>query len=90
METRIQFRIDKELKSLAQKMAQRQGRSLSDACRQLIEDLASQQREYEQNNDWYAMQVKEAFAKYERGNSRILSHEKANARMAQFKTDFQN
>ena len=40
MDTRIQFRVDEETKRLAQIMAESQGRTLSDACRELTEELA--------------------------------------------------
>ena len=42
MDTRIQFRVDEETKRLAQIMAESQGRTLSDACRELTEELAEQ------------------------------------------------
>ncbi|WP_198341864.1 type II toxin-antitoxin system TacA family antitoxin [Oceanisphaera avium] len=38
MDTRIQFRVDEETKRLAQQMAESQGRTLSDACRELTEN----------------------------------------------------
>ena len=44
MDNKIQFRVDEETKRLAQKMAESQGRTLSDACRDLTEQLADQQR----------------------------------------------
>ena len=40
MDTRIQFRVNEETKRLAQLMAESQGRTLSDACRELTEQLA--------------------------------------------------
>lgn len=45
MDTRIQFRIDEETKRLAQLMAASQGRTLSDASRELTKQLAEQQRQ---------------------------------------------
>ncbi len=42
MDTRIQFRIDDETKRLAQQMAKSQGRTLSDACRDLAVQPAGQ------------------------------------------------
>ena len=46
METRIQFRIDEQTKHLAQQQAESEGRTLSDACRQLAEQLASERRNW--------------------------------------------
>ncbi len=42
METRIQFRIAEDTKRLAQQLAESQGRTLSDACRELAEQMAEQ------------------------------------------------
>ena len=39
MDTRIQFSVDEETKRLAQQMAERQGGTLSDSCRQLAEQI---------------------------------------------------
>ena len=39
MDTRTQFRVDEETKRLAQIMAESQGRTLSDACRELTEEV---------------------------------------------------
>ncbi len=40
MDTRIQFRVDEETKRLAQLMTESQGRTLSDACRELTEKFS--------------------------------------------------
>ena len=37
MDARTQFRVDEEVKKLAQQMAESQGRTISDACRELTE-----------------------------------------------------
>jgi len=52
MDTRIQFRVDEETKRLAQQMAQSQGKTLSDACRELTEQLAEQQRKALSHDAW--------------------------------------
>ncbi len=52
MDTRIQFRVDEETKRLAQQMAESQGRTLSDACRELTEQLADQQRKTLSHDAW--------------------------------------
>ncbi len=57
MDTRIQFRVDEETKRLAQQMAESQGRTLSDACRELTEQLADQQRKTLSHDAWLTEQV---------------------------------
>ncbi len=46
MDTRIQFRVDDEIKRLAQQMAESQGRTLSDACRELTKWLSNKEKHY--------------------------------------------
>lgn len=86
MDTRIQFRIDEETKRLAQQMAESQGRTLSDACRELTMQLAEQQRQALAHDTWLADQVNQAFAKYESGTSVFIDHETAKAEMEKRKT----
>ena len=74
MDTRIQFRVDEETKRLAQLMAESQGRTLSDACRQLTEELAEQQRRAMSHEHWLTEQVNAAFSKLESGQSQFVSH----------------
>ena len=57
MDTRIQFCVDEETKRLAQQMAESQGRTLSDACRELTEQLAEQQRKVLSHDAWLSEQV---------------------------------
>lgn len=75
METRIQFRIDEETKRLAQQMAESQGRTLSDACRQLTEELAQQQCKAMSHNEWLSDQVNAAFEKWNNGESDFVEHQ---------------
>jgi len=82
MDARVQFRIDEETKRLAQQRAESQGRTLSDACRELAEQLAEQQRKALSHDDWLATQVNEAFARYESGQATFVDHETASQRMA--------
>ena len=77
MDTRIQFRVDEETKRLAQLMAESQGRTLSDACRQLAEQLADEQRKIMSHDTWLTEQVNMAFEKIDSGNAVFLSHEQA-------------
>jgi antitoxin component of RelBE/YafQ-DinJ toxin-antitoxin module len=83
METRIQFRIDPDTKELAQKTAQRKGITLSDACREFTERLASEQKKFESHEDWLDVQVDEAFAALDRGALKFFSEDEAKARILQ-------
>ena len=64
MDTRIQFRVDEETKRLAQLMAESQGRTLSDACRELAESLAEEQRKTMNHDVWLTEQINAAFDKF--------------------------
>lgn len=90
METRIQFRIDEETKRLAQQMAEKQGRTLSNACRELTEQLADAQRKSLAQDNWLTEQVNQAFAKLESDNASFLDHQTAKARMAKRKASIRN
>lgn len=81
MDTRIQFRIDEDVKKLAQQMAESQGRTISDACRELTEQLADQQRLKTSHETWLSEQVNQAFEKMEMGNSKFIAHETAKTTM---------
>ena len=85
MDTRIQFRVDEEVKRLAQQMAESQGRTISDACRELTEQLAEQQRLKLSHDTWLSEQVNLAFEKLEAGNSKFVTHEAAKESMAERK-----
>lgn len=82
MDTRIQFRVDEETKRLAQQMAESQGRTLSDACRELTEQLAEQQRKTMSHNAWLTEQVNSAFEKFDSGESSFIENDEAKSRMA--------
>ena len=85
MDTRIQFRVNEETKRLAQQMAESQGRTLSDACRELTEQLAEAQRKTSSHDAWLAEQVNLAFEKLDDGNAEFVEHESAKTRMNSFK-----
>lgn len=85
MDTRIQFRVDEETKRLAQKMAENQGRTLSDACRDLIEQLADQQRKAVSHDTWLTEQVNLAFDKFDTERSVFIDHDQAKLRMTERK-----
>lgn len=85
MDTRIQFRVDEETKRLAQQMAESQGRTLSDACRDLTEQLAEQQRKAISHNAWLTEQINSAFEQLDAGDSCFVEHETAKSLMAERK-----
>lgn len=90
MDTRIQFRIDDETKRLAQQMAESQGRTLSDACRELTEQLAEQQRKKISQEAWLTEQVNLAFAKLDADSAVFVDHQSANAEMQARKAKIRN
>ncbi|WP_066016884.1 type II toxin-antitoxin system RelB/DinJ family antitoxin [Endozoicomonas atrinae] len=90
METRIQFRVDEETKRLAQKMAESQGRTISDACREFTEQLAEQQRKLSSHDQWLTQQVNQAFEKFDSGSSDFVEHDKAKDEMAKRKAKIRN
>ena len=65
----IQFRVDVEVKRLAQQMAESKGKTLSEACRKLTEQLADQQRKAMSHDAWLTEQVNQAFMKFDSGDS---------------------
>ncbi|MYL23874.1 damage-inducible protein J [Halomonas alkaliantarctica] len=87
MDTRIQFRVDEETKRLGQQMAESQGRTLSDACREFTEQLAEQQRQLLSHDAWLIQQVHLAFEKLEKGSASFLDHATAQKQMAERKAN---
>jgi len=81
MDTRIQFRVDEETKRLAQLMTESQGRTLSDACRELTIALAEEQRKSMTHDLWLTEQINAAFDKLDSGKANFISHDKAKAQM---------
>lgn len=85
MDTRIQFRVNDEVKLLAQQFAESQGRTLSDACRELTEQMAEQQRKALSHDQWLTEQVNLAFDKFYSGKTNFISHNEAKETMAERK-----
>jgi len=85
MDTRIQFRVDEETKHLAQQMTESQGRTISDACRDLTEQLADQQRKAASHDAWLTEQVNLAFDKFDTGEAIFIEHDDAKLRMIERK-----
>ena len=81
MDTRIQFRVDEETKRLAQLMAESQGRTLSDACRELTVGLAEEQRKTMTHDLWLTEQINAAFDKIDSGKANFIGHNEAKIQM---------
>ena len=90
MDTRIQFRIDEETKRLAQQMAESQGRTLSDACRELAEALAEEQRKTISHDAWLSEQINAAFDKFDNGKTNFIIHDEAKKLMEARKKKIRN
>ncbi|MFI8481363.1 hypothetical protein ACIGCM_12415 [Pseudomonas sp. NPDC078700] len=85
--TTIHFRIDEETKRLATQAAARQKISLTELMRQRAQELAAQERQYQDNtqDDWLEQQICEAFSRYDAGNSVFISNEEMSQRMDNLK-----
>ncbi|MEH2922910.1 damage-inducible protein J [Samsonia erythrinae] len=83
----IHFRIDEEIKRLAMQAAERQQVSLTELMRQRAEELAEEERRHQRSvgDEWLEEQVREAFSRYDAGESEFISNEDAKARMATLK-----
>lgn len=90
MDTRIQFRVDEETKRLAQLMAESQGRTLSDACRELAENLAEEQRKSMSHDAWLSEQINAAFNKFDNGKANFIKHDDAKSQMEARKAKIRN
>ncbi|NMM39756.1 damage-inducible protein J [Pseudoalteromonas arctica] len=90
MDTRIQFRVDEETKRLAQQMAESQGRTLSDACRELTESLAEEQRKTISHDTWLSAQINAAFDKFDNGKANFIVHDQAKTLMEARKQKIRN
>ncbi|ARD44898.1 damage-inducible protein J [Colwellia sp. PAMC 21821] len=90
MDTRIQFRVDEETKRLAQLMAESQGRTLSDACRELTVGLAEEQRKTMTHDLWLTEQINAAFDKFDSGKANFMEHNEAKTQMEVRKNKIRN
>jgi len=90
MDTRIQFRIDEETKRLAQLMAESQGRTLSEACRELTVGLAEEQRKSMTHDLWLTEQINAAFDKLDSGKANFMGHDEATTQMEARKMKIRN
>ena len=90
MDTRIQFRVDEETKRLAQLMAESQGRTLSDACRELTVGLAEEQRKTMTHDLWLTEQINAAFEKFDSGKANFIEHDEVKTLMETRKNKIRN
>ena len=90
MDTRIQFRVDEETKRLAQLMAESQGRTLSDACRELTIGLAEEQRKTMTHDLWLTEKINAAFDKFDSGKANFIEHNEAKTHMEARKNKIRN
>ena len=82
MESRIQFRIDDDIKKLAQVASERLGTTLSDACRNLVISMAEEQKKLQSHDDWLTEEINKAYEKMEAGETEFYSSDSAKQIMA--------
>lgn len=90
METRVQFRVEPEIKSLAMKALEKKGISLSDALRSFLEKLASTEKLMTNEEVWLKGQIEETFARVARGDNIYYSEDEAEERMKSFILKIEN
>lgn len=83
----IHFRIDDETKRLAMQAAERQKVSLTELMRQRAEELAAEERQYQDNEHdvWLEQQIAVAFSRYDAGESQFISDEEMSSHMDELK-----
>ncbi|MCL2895863.1 damage-inducible protein J [Brenneria tiliae] len=83
----IHFRIDEETKRLAMQAAERLKMSLTEVMRQRAEELAAEERRYQdgEHEIWLEKQLSEAFGHYDTGEVEFISDEEMNLRMDELK-----
>lgn len=83
----IHFRIDDETKRLAIQAAERQKISLTELMRQRAEELAAEERQYQdgEHDVWLEQQITLAFSRYDAGESQFISNDEMNSHMDELK-----
>lgn len=81
----IKFEVDEEILHLAQQLLESQNRTLDDACRELVEQLAEQQARLA-HDAWVTKQVDKAFEKIDSGRAVFIEHSAAMAMFEERKT----
>lgn len=89
MEARVQFRIESETKSLAQKALDKKGISLSNALRTFLERLASTETIMSKEETWLKAQIAETFERIDSGEVRYYDEEQAEEMMAAFVSEIE-
>ncbi|GKX52496.1 damage-inducible protein J [Budvicia aquatica] len=79
----IHFRIDEETKRLAMKTAERHKQSLTELMRQRAEELAAEERAYQNstNDEWLEQQINQAFSRYDEGKGEFISNDEMTRQM---------
>jgi uncharacterized protein (DUF1778 family) len=90
MDTRIQFRISEDQKQLAQEAARLRGKTLSEACREFAEQLASEAVKMTPHEKWLKRQVDEAFDKADSGEAHFTSHSEVKSLMEMKKEEIRS
>ncbi|MBF1995107.1 damage-inducible protein J [Serratia symbiotica] len=83
----IHFRIDDETKRLAIQAAERHKISLTELMRQRAEELAAEERQYQdgEHDVWLEQQITLAFSRYDAGESQFISNDEMNSHMDELK-----
>ena len=83
----IHFRIDEETKRLAMQAAERQRMSLTEMMRQRAEELAADERRYQnsEHESWLEQQIMDAFSRYDSGEGDFISNDEMNSHMNELK-----
>jgi len=79
MDAIIEFEVDEAILHLAQQFIESQNRTVGDACRELVEQLAEQQRAILSHDAWLTEQVTKAFEKIDSGRAVFIEHSVAMA-----------
>jgi multidrug resistance efflux pump len=83
----IHFRIDDEIKRLAMQAAERKMMSLTELMRQRAEELAAEERQYQEGEHdvWLEEQITLAFGRYDAGESQFISNDEMTSHMNKLK-----
>lgn len=83
----IHFRIDEETKRLAMQAAERKKMSLTEIMRQRAEELAAEERQYQdgEHDAWLEQQIAAAFSRYDAGEGHFISVDEMNHHMDELK-----
>lgn len=77
MDTRIQFRVELDLKNMAVKALERKGISLSSALRDFIKKLASTEMNMKDEDAWLRDQIEDTYKSIDNGEYTYHSEEES-------------